>query len=77
MSAAQYTYEAMWSQTDRVFIARVREFPSLEARGDSRGSSIRALRNVVAAVVKNLVESGAEMPAQAAVRKGNKNESER
>ena len=55
----------MWSQTDRVFIARVKEFPSLEARGDSRGSSIRALRNVVDAVVKNLIESGEEIPPPA------------
>lgn len=62
MSAAQYTYEAMWSPEDRAFIARVREFPSLEAHGDSRESSIRALRNVVAAVLKNLAESGEEIP---------------
>jgi predicted RNase H-like HicB family nuclease len=62
----------MWSQSDRVFIARVREFPSLEARGDSRGSSIRALRNVVAAVLKNMVESGEEIPAQASVKKDSK-----
>lgn len=61
MSAAQYTYEATWSQTDRVFIARVREFPSLEARGNSRESSIRALRNVVAGIVKTLIESGEEI----------------
>ena len=69
MSAAQYTYEAMWSQTDRVFIARVKEFPALEARGDSRESSIRALRNVVAAVVKYLVESGQEIPPRAGPKK--------
>ena len=72
MSAAQYTYEAMWSLTDRVFIARVMEFPSLEARGNSRESSIRALRNVVAAVLKDLVESGKEIPAPANTKKGAK-----
>jgi predicted RNase H-like HicB family nuclease len=72
MGAAQYTYEAMWSQTDRAFIARVREFPSMEARGESRGSSIRALRNVVAAVVKDLVESGQEIPPRANAKKGSK-----
>jgi predicted RNase H-like HicB family nuclease len=72
MSAAQYTYEAMWSQTDRVFIARVREFPALEARGESRESSIRALRNVVAAVVKDLLESGKELPPPANTKKGSK-----
>jgi predicted RNase H-like HicB family nuclease len=69
ISAAQYAYEAMWSEADRAFIARVKEFPSLEAHGDSRGSSIRALRSVIAAVLKDLVESGEEIPAQAAVKK--------
>lgn len=70
MNAAQYTYEAMWSQSDRAFIARVLEFPSLEAHGDSRGSSIRALRNVVDAVVKNLIESGEEIPKPAGKQNG-------
>ena len=69
MSAAQYTYEAMWSEEDRAFIARVREFPSLEAHGDSRGSSIRALRSVIAIVVNDLIESGEDVPAQASVKK--------
>jgi predicted RNase H-like HicB family nuclease len=69
MNAAQYTYEAMWSEEDRAFIARVREFPSLEAHGDSRGGSIRALRSVIATVVKDLVESGKEIPPQASVKK--------
>ncbi len=62
MSAAQYTYEAMWSEEERTFIARVAEFPSLEARGDSRGSSLRALKGVVAAVVSDLIKSGEEIP---------------
>lgn len=62
MSAAQYTYETMWSEEERTFVARVAEFPSLEARGDSRGSSPRALKNVVDAVVRDLIESGEEIP---------------
>lgn len=65
MSAAQYTYEAMWSEEERAFIARVAEFPSLEARGDSRGSSLRALKSVVDAVLKDLAESGKEIPKSA------------
>lgn len=69
MSASQYTYEAMWSQEDRAFIARVKEFPSLEAHGDSRGSSIRALKSVIASVIKDMVENGEEVPAQAGVKK--------
>lgn len=62
MSAAQYTYEAFWSEEERTYIARVKEFPSLEARSDSRGGALRALKGVVYAVVKDLTESGAESP---------------
>lgn len=72
MSAAQYTYESMWSEADRTFIARVKEFPSLEAHGDSRGASIRALRSVVDAVVKDLIAAGAEVPPPSGVEKGGK-----
>jgi predicted RNase H-like HicB family nuclease len=59
----------MWSKEDRAFIARVKEFPSLEAHGDSRGSSIRALKSVIASVLKDLTENGEEIPAQSAVKK--------
>lgn len=69
MNAAQYTYEAMWSVEEHLFIARVAEFPSLEARGDSRGSSLRALRTVVDAIVKDLAESNEEIPPKAGAKK--------
>ncbi|HEX8355393.1 MAG TPA: hypothetical protein VF611_20975 [Pyrinomonadaceae bacterium] len=64
MSASQYTYEATWSEEERTFIARVREFPALEARGSSRGGALRALKSVVYAVAKDLAHSGAEAPEQ-------------
>ena len=69
MSASQYRYESMWSEEDRAFVARVKEFPSLEAHGDSRGSSIRALKSVIASVLNDLVENGEDVPAQAGVKK--------
>ena len=68
MSVFQYTYEAMWSEEDQAFIARVREFPSLEAHGESRGGSIRALKSVIATVLKDLVESGEDVPAPVGVK---------
>ena len=64
LSAAHYTYEVAWSEEERAFIARVKEFPSLEARADSRGGALRALKGVVYAVVKDLEISGAEAPEQ-------------
>ncbi len=69
MSADQYTYEAAWSNEERTYIARVKEFPSLEARGDSRGGALRALKSVVYAVAKELSDSGAETPEQADAEK--------
>lgn len=72
MSASQYTYEAMWSAEDRAFIARVVEFPELTAQGSSRGSSLRALRSVVDAVVKELAEAGEAIPQQAKAKEGHK-----
>ena len=62
MSAAHYTYDVAWSEEERTFIARVKEFPSLEARADSRGGALRALKSVVYAVAKELADSGAEFP---------------
>ena len=62
MSAAHYTYEVAWSEEERTFIARVKEFPSLEARAVSRGGALRALKSVVYAVAKDLDASGAESP---------------
>ena len=59
MSAAQYTYEVAWSEEERTFIARVKEFPALEARAPSRGGALRALKSVVYAVAKDLADSGA------------------
>jgi len=70
LSAAQYTYEARWSEEERTYIARVREFPSLEARGDSRGAALRALKSVVYAVAKEMSESGAETPGQDGAKEG-------
>jgi predicted RNase H-like HicB family nuclease len=62
LSAAHYTYDVAWSEEERTFIARVKEFPSLEARAASRGGALRALKSVVYAVAKELADSGAEFP---------------
>jgi len=69
LSAARYTYEAAWSEEERTFIARVKEFPSLEARGNSRGGALRALKSVVYAVANDLAHSGAEAPEHSGAKK--------
>ena len=72
MSVEQYTYEATWSEEERAYVARVKEFPALEARAPSRGGALRALKSVVYAVAKELSDSGAETPEQASAKKGDK-----
>jgi predicted RNase H-like HicB family nuclease len=69
VSASDYTYAALWSKKERVFIARVAEFPSLEAHGDNRGSSLRVLKSVVDAVLKGLAETGMEAPTPCGLMK--------
>ena len=69
MSAAQYTSDVAWSEEERTFIARVKEFPSLEARDGSRGGALRALKSVVYAVAKDLADSSAEAPEQPGAKK--------
>ncbi len=70
MSVEQYTYEATWSQEERTYVARVKEFPGLEARAGSRGGALRALKGVVYAVAKELSDSRAGTPEQADAKEG-------
>jgi hypothetical protein len=70
LSAVEYTYEATWSQEERTFIARVKEFPALEARAPSRGGALRVLKSVVYAVAKEMAESGAGTPERADAKEG-------
>ena len=72
MSAAHYTYEVAWSEEERAFIARVKEFPSLEARAVSRGGALRALKSVVYTVAKDLADSGSGVPEESDAMKGGK-----
>jgi predicted RNase H-like HicB family nuclease len=72
LSFEQYTYEATWSEEERTYVARVREFPGLEARAGSRGGALRALKSVVYAVAKEMSDSGAETPERAGAKKGRK-----
>ena len=70
MSFAQYTYEAVWSEEEHAYVARVREFPGLEARAGSRGGALRALKGVVYAVAKELADSGGGTPEPAEAKRG-------
>jgi predicted RNase H-like HicB family nuclease len=50
----QYLYSVGWSEEDEAYIARVAEFPSLAARGESQEAALHEIRKVVRAVLKDL-----------------------
>src|SRR5919205_1792249 len=60
--AEQYLYSLGWSEEDEAFIARVAEFPSLAAHGETQEQALREIKNVVEFVLKDLDESGEPIP---------------
>ncbi len=60
--AEQYLYSVGWSKADDAFIARVAEFPSLAAHGDSQEEAMREIKEVVNFVLNDLKESDEPIP---------------
>jgi predicted HicB family RNase H-like nuclease len=58
----QYLYSVGWSDEDAVYIARVAEFPSLAAHGDTSQAALREVKKVVRAVLKDLAASKEPVP---------------
>ncbi len=60
--AEQYLYSVGWSEADEAFVARVAEFPSLAAHGDTQEEAMGEIKNVVEFVLNDLKESGEPVP---------------
>lgn len=58
----QYLYSVGWSDEDDSFVARVAEFPSLAAHGDTQEEALREIKDVVGFVLKDLTESKDPIP---------------
>jgi len=65
----RYLYSVGWSEIDRAFVARVAEFPSLSAHGDSLEAALQEIRFVVEAVIEDLEQSGERIPEPIGDRK--------
>ncbi len=50
----QYLYCVGWSDDDQAFIARVAEFPSLAAHGDTQDKAISEIKSVVEFIISDL-----------------------
>jgi predicted HicB family RNase H-like nuclease len=64
----EYQYIVEWEPADRVFVARVTEFPSLAAHGDSQEEALREIRDLVKAIVVDLKRGGESIPVPLSLR---------
>lgn len=58
----RYQYRVAWEEEDRVFVARVAEWPSLAAHGDTMEAALAELRGVVEECIVELWEEGKDPP---------------
>jgi len=58
----QYFYSVGWSEEDEAFVARVAEFPSLAAHGETQEDAMREIKNVVGFVLNDLQENNEPIP---------------
>jgi predicted HicB family RNase H-like nuclease len=58
----QYLYSVGWSEEDDAFIARVAEFPSLAAHGDTQEEALGEIKEVVRSVLSDLTENNEPAP---------------
>jgi predicted HicB family RNase H-like nuclease len=59
----EYQFIVEWEPADQVFVARVTEFPSLAAHGETQEGALHEIRDLLKAVVADLKASGEPAPA--------------
>jgi predicted HicB family RNase H-like nuclease len=64
-----YRYVVGWEEEDQVFVARVTEFPSLSAHGDTHEQALSELQHVVAVVLEDLEQEGSPLPEPLSMRR--------
>lgn len=57
-----YLYTVGWSEDDEAYVARVAEFPSLAAHGNTQDAALRSVHQVVKAVLKDMAASKQPTP---------------
>jgi predicted HicB family RNase H-like nuclease len=61
-TAEHYLYTVGWSEDDEAYVARVAEFPSLAAHGNTQDAALRSVQQVVTAVLKDMTRSREPIP---------------
>ena len=68
METQFYQFSTAWSQEDEVFVAKVLEFPSLSAQGETPQEALSELQGVVAFVIQDLKEEWEPVPEPISLR---------
>ena len=58
----RYTYRVIWSEDDQEHVGLCAEFPSLSWLGKTPESALKGVREVVEGVIKDMKQSGEEIP---------------
>ena len=58
----EYLYSVGWSEADESFVARIAEFPSLAAHGETQEEAMREIKSVVGFVLSDLKEANEPIP---------------
>lgn len=58
-----YHYTTAWSDGDKVFVARCKEFPIMGAHGDTAEEALAEIKSVVQACVEDAADKGLPIPS--------------
>jgi predicted RNase H-like HicB family nuclease len=58
----KYSYMVTWSNEDQCYLAKVQEFPSVIAHGDSIKEAVSQIKFVVGTIIKEMKNNGEYVP---------------
>lgn len=69
MSAEKYAYRVIWSEEDKEFVGLCAEFPSLSWLAKTQEATLKGIRKVVEAALKDMKKHKEEIPEPICSRK--------
>lgn len=58
----KYLYKVYWNQEDNIYVAKICEFPSLSAHGETHEKALLELKMLIAHIVEDLKKEKEEIP---------------
>ena len=65
----RYTYRVTWSEDDQEYVGLCTEFPSLSWLDQTPESALKGIRKIVEGVIKDMTQTGEEIPQPIACKK--------